>query len=99
MLPTYRGSMGEMFVRHNLIGGPHVLHCFTHICCIPINDGADDEVQPRCPVLLGLMATIDDAPLTESVNRLGKSMALLAVVETGVAASPQLGAFQPIQHE
>ena len=91
--------MGQMIIGHNLIVTAHVLHRFAHVGGIPIHDRADDEVKARCAILLSLMATIDDSALAECVDCLGQRMALLAVVEARVAATAQLGAFQPVQHE
>lgn len=45
------------------------------------------------------MAAVDDAVLAEGVDRLRQGMALLAVVEAGVAPPPQVGIFKPVQHE
>ncbi len=70
-----------------------------HIDRVPIDDGGDDQVEARSPILLGLMAEVDDASLTEGVDRLRQSMSLFAVVETGMATPAQVGIFKPVQHE
>lgn len=46
-----------------------------------------------------LMAAVDDAALTECVDRLRQGMTLLAVIETGIASPTPIGIFQPVQHE
>ena len=66
---------------------------------IPEDDGGDDQVETRGSVLLGLMAAVDDSPLPEGVDGLRKGMPLLALVEPGLAAAPERGIFQPIEHE
>ena len=49
--------------------------------------------------MLCLVAAVDDAALAEGVDRLRQGMALLAVVEAGMASPAQIGIFEPVQHE
>src|SRR3546814_7169538 len=62
-----------------------MLDSSAHVGLVPIDDGDDDQVEARCAILLGFMAAINDAPLPECVDRLRQCMALLAVVEAGMA--------------
>src|SRR3546814_5936471 len=62
-----------------------MLDSSAHVGLVPIDDGGDDQVEARCAILLGFMAAINDAPLPECVDRLRQCMALLAVVEAGMA--------------
>ena len=66
---------------------------------VPINDCGDDQVEAGCPILLCLMAAVDDTALAECIDRLRQSMALLAVVEAGMALPAQIGIFKPVQQE
>src|SRR3546814_1928759 len=76
-----------------------MLDSSAHVGLVPIDDGGDDQVEARCAILLGFMAAINDAPLPECVDRLRQCMALLAVVEAGMATPAQGGVFKPVEHE
>ena len=99
MFPAHRGGMGKEIVGHRGRGRSQMLDGGVHVSRVPIDNGGDHQVEAGCPRLLGLMAAIDDAPLTESVDRLRQDMSLFAVVETGLATPAQIRVFKPVQHE
>ena len=70
-----------------------------HVDGVPIDDRGNDQIEARCAILLRLMASVDDAALAECVDRSRQGMALLAVVEAGMASPAQIGIFEPVQHE
>lgn len=70
-----------------------------HVGRIPIDDCGDDEIEAGCPILLGLMATIDDTPLSECADCLCESVTLLTFVEARLASTAQGRIFQPIEHK
>jgi hypothetical protein len=39
-----------------------------HVDRVPIDDRGDDQIEAGCPILLRLMAAIDDTALTECVS-------------------------------
>ena len=90
MFPAHRGGMGKEIVGHRGRGRSQMLDGGVHVSRVPIDNGGDHQVEAGCPILLGLMAAIDDAPLTESVDRLRQDMSLFAVVETGLATPAQI---------
>ena len=68
MFPAHRGGMGKETVGHRSRGRSQMLDGGVHVDCVPIDDSGDDQVEAGCPILLGLMAAVDDAALTESVD-------------------------------
>ena len=99
VLPTDRRGVCEPLVRHDLAGGAEVYDRIGHIGRVPIDDRGDKEVQPRGPVLLRLGAAVRDPSLLERADSLSERVALLAFVQSGLAAPTELGAFQPVEHE
>ena len=99
MLPAYRRRMGEEIVRSQGGCRSQMLGGGVHVDRVPIDDRRDNQIEAGCPILLGFMATVDDAPLTESVDRLRQDMVQHDVVETGVAPPAQVRIFKPVQHE
>jgi len=71
----------------------------VHVDRVPIDDRCDDQVEAGCPILLRLVAAVDDPALAEGVDCLRQGMALFAVVETGMASPAQIRIFEPVQHE
>ena len=47
-----------------------------HVDRVPIDDCGDDQVEAGCPILLRLVAAVDDAALAECVDRLRQGMAI-----------------------
>ena len=80
--------IGEVCDR--LSGIPKMFDRFSHVAGVPVDDRGDDEVEAGSPVLLGRVASVDDPPLTESVDRLGQHVPLLAVVQPGMATLAKL---------
>ena len=99
MLPAYRRRMGEEIVRSQGGCRSQMLGGGVHVDRVPIDDRRDNQIEAGCPILLRLVAAVDDAALAECVDRLRQGMALLAVVETGMASPTQIGIFEPVQHE
>ena len=48
---------------------------------------------------MSLGAAVRDPSLPERADCLSESVALLALVQSGLAASTELGAFEPVEHE
>jgi hypothetical protein len=80
MLPAQRCRVGEQRLGYGLACGAQVCDGIDDVGRIPIDDGGDDQVQPRGPELLCLRAAVGDATLLESANDLGEEVALLALL-------------------
>ena len=78
--------MGQVFVRHGLSAGAKMGHGVGQISRVPIDDSGDDQVEPGGAILLGFRSAIRDAALLERADRLGQGVALLAFVQSGMAA-------------
>lgn len=63
MFPAYLGCMGKEMIGRRDRGRSQMLDGGVHVDRVPIDDGGDGQVEAGCPILLGLMAAIDDAPL------------------------------------
>ena len=99
MLPAYRRRMGEEIVRSQGGCRSQMLGGGVHVDRVPIDDRRDDQVEPGCPILLRLMAAVDDTALAKGVDRLCQGMTLFAVVKARMAPPAQIGIFEPVQHE
>jgi hypothetical protein len=84
---------------HHLACGAQVCHGIGDVGRVPVDDRGDDQVQPRCPVLLRLGAAVCDPTLLEGADDLREEMTLFGLVQAGVAASTQCQAFQPVERE
>ncbi len=55
--------------------------------------------KTRSTKLLRFVAAVSDAPLLEGADHRGQSVALLAIVQAGLAMLPEPRRFEPVQHE
>ena len=99
MLPTDRRGVGDEVFRHGVANRCKMSDGIGHVGCVPVHDGGDDEIEAGGAVELGLVAAIDDAALPECADSLGQGVALLALIEAGLAAPAQGRVLQPVEHE
>src|SRR3546814_13019457 len=99
MFPAHRGGMGKEIVGHRGRGRSQMLDGGVHVSRVPIDNGGDHQVEAGCPILLGLMAAIDDAPLTESVDLGGRRILLKKKIWTCLATPAQVVVLTKVTHD
>jgi hypothetical protein len=82
--------MGEQFGRDNVALAAQVIDGIGQVCGIPVDDGRDDQVEAGSPELLRVRTAVSDAALLERADYLGEGVALLALVQSGMAELPEL---------
>ena len=85
MLPGERRRVGEKHVRHGFALIAKVLDGIGQIGRVPVYNGGDHQVQTGGAELLRFVPPIGDAALLERANDLGQHVALLALVQAGLA--------------
>ena len=85
MLPGERRRVGEKPVWQGFALVAKVLDSIGQVGRVPVHDRGDHQVQPGRPELLRFVAPIGDAALLERADDLGQRVALLALVQTGLA--------------
>ena len=76
-----------------MIGGP------AEIEGIPVCNGGDEQVEPRCAVLLVLKSSIGEPALAVGVDGVCQSVPGLSLVQSGLAGAAQIRLFQPVERE
>jgi hypothetical protein len=99
VLSHQRRGMGEQLGRQGLPIGSQMGDGVGQVGRVPIHDGSDRQIETRCTELLSVLAPVGNAPLLKGADHLGQCVALLAFVQACLAKLPELGGFQPIQHE
>ena len=76
-----------------------MVHGSSEIDCVPVNNGAHDQVEPRGPEGLALERAVTD--LTTLMEKHGpfQLMGRLAFVEARLATAPECGIRVPFDHE
>jgi len=82
--------MGEQFGRDSVTFAAQVIDGIGQVRGIPVDDSRDDRVETGILELLRVRNAISDAPLLERAYHLREGMALLALVQAGVAELPEL---------
>jgi hypothetical protein len=54
MLPAERGDVTDQCGRYRHAAAPERVERRLQAACVPQDDGSDQQVQPRCPIGLGL---------------------------------------------
>ena len=85
MLPGARRCMAEKHVWHRFALVSQVLDGIGQIGRIPVYESGDHEVGPGNAELLRFVGAIGDAALFERADDPGQSVALLSLVQTGLA--------------
>jgi hypothetical protein len=79
VLPAQRCCVAQQRVGHHLACRALMRDGVGDVGGVPVDNGGDDEVQPRRPKLLRLGATVRDPALLEGADDLGEGMMLLAL--------------------
>ncbi len=76
-----------------------MLNCPLEVHRVPVGDRGDHQVQARGTVLLVLQGPVGEPALPVRVHGLRQGMTRLALVQPGLAATPQGPALQPVDRE
>jgi hypothetical protein len=85
--PAHGRGVRQQLVGRRLADRTKVRHRVGYVGRVPINDGGDDEVEPRRPKLLRFMRAVGNAALFGGADRLRKKVALLRFVEACLASA------------
>ena len=76
-----------------------MVHGSSEIHCVPVNDGAHDQVEPRGPEGLALERAIPDLAAFMEEHRAFELVGCLALVQASLTTPPQSRIGIPLDHE
>ena len=82
--------MGEQFGGDSVMFAVQMIDGIGQVRGIPVDDSRDDQVETGGPELLCVRTAVSDAPLLECADHLGEGVALLALIQAGVAELPEV---------
>ena len=91
--------MGEQLIRHDVTLDAQVRDGVGDVGRVPIHDRSNHQVEAGVTELLDIVGAVYDSALLEGEQRLRERVALLALVQAGLAALPEGTGFQPVEHE
>lgn len=91
MLPGERRGVGQRRVGYRFADGPKVRHGIGGVGRVPMHGRRDHEIKTGRSELLRILAAVGNATLLECANYLGQRVALLALVQPGLAPLSQYG--------
>ena len=80
---------------------PPERRCCTarHVQRVPIDDGGDHEIEPRCAKALVLEGPVGQPPLAMDINGVGEKVMRFSLVQSSMAAAAQFRVLQPVECE
>src|SRR5687767_2273211 len=98
VLPAQRRYVFEHLGGNGAPLTAEVIHSASEIDRIPVNNGAHDQVQPRCPEGLALERAIPDFAALVEVHGPFQLVGCLALIQTSLTTPPEWRIGIPLDH-